>query len=113
MERVWRTYDGCIFTDEFDAVKHEEEIKAQVGMWTLEGEPTEDTSQAMILHLVGPEAASIFLAMAETNPEETDLTTKGIDEDCEGWFYWNEGYDEYCWIDDDFVFALLKISKWD
>jgi hypothetical protein len=111
MKQVWQTYDGQIFDDVLDAQRHEERIIGKVRMWDRRGRATTDTANAMLVHLADTEAASIFLSMAHHNPSDDEDYCKGIEEDVYGWFYWDEGLEEYRWLDDELISAIQKCAS--
>ena len=107
MKQTWKTIDGALFGDATDAEKHEREVRDRCRMWDREGTPTDDTSNAFIVHLVGDNAGEVFLNIAKA--QEAEYYCEGIEPDISGWFLWDEGYETYRWIDSDTVAALARI----
>ena len=112
MKQVWKTLDGELFEDSLDAQRHEEEIKQQVRMWNRKHDKTEDTTEAIVVHLSGKTAAKIFLAMIDENPDEMGDASEscGIQEEDDGWFYWDDCAEHYRWIDDDIVDIFIAAN---
>lgn len=107
MKQVWQTIDGALFSDATDAEKHEREVHNRCRMWDGEGDPTEDVMNAIVLHLKGEAAGSIFIDIAKAQGAQNYLGD--IEEDTHGWFIWDEGYETYRWIDPDTLTALARI----
>lgn len=111
METVYRTLDGKIFSQSADAAMHEEKILAQVKMWNWDGDPITDTSQAIVVHLIGNQAGAIFKDMIAANEFETDgISDSVIDDEDTGWFYWNEYQECYCYIDEGIIDILIAAN---
>lgn len=111
METVYRTLDGKIFRDSADAAMYEQQILAQVKMWNWDKNPTNDTSQARVIHLIGAQAGAIFKAMVAANEFETDeISDSDIDDDDTGWFYWDEFQECYCCIDDEIIDTIIAAN---
>ena len=81
-------------------------------MFNRSGERTDDTCDAFVVHLTNEDAAGRFLAMIQSNPNESqDAADKcGVFEDDWGWYYWDEFEEHYRWIDEDIVNALIAAN---
>ena len=111
MKRVWQTVDGAIFNDELDAAKHEEEILAQVKMWDRDGIPTVNCADAMFVHLIGENAATIFKQMNKVSGDSIEISDSEMCEGDEGWWYWDEYGECYLPFSSMLVLGLRKIFE--
>lgn len=108
MELIYRTIDGKEFDNEADACYHENTLKDSVIMLNRNNEVVQSTSQAYLVWLKDEDANLAFHAMAR---HECDDAVKSISEGEDyGFFCWEEGFDEYHWIDTDTVEGLIKIK---
>lgn len=107
MKQVWRTYDGSYFDDGTDAAKHEQHLAEHLEMYDREGNPTEDTANALFLNIKTTAGAKIFLKAVAAN--EDDGITEGIYEDSTGWHYWDEWSDQYRYIETPVIRAFVKL----
>jgi hypothetical protein len=108
MELIYRTIDGKEFDNEADACYHENTIMDNVIMLNRNNEVVEATSNAFLVWLKDVNANLAFHAMAE---HQGDLDVYSImkGEDY-GLFYWDEGIEEYRWIDTAMIDGLIKIK---
>lgn len=108
MELIYRTIDGREFDNEADAAYHESTIMDNVIMLNRNNEVVEATSNAFLVWLKDVNANLAFHAMAERQGDSDVYSiTKGEDY---GLFYWDEGLEEYRWIDTDMINGLIKIK---
>lgn len=108
MELIYRTIDGKEFDNEADACYHESVLMDNVIMLNRNNEVVQETSNAFLVWLKDVNANLAFHAMAE---RQGDLAVSSIakGEDY-GLFYWDEGYEEYRWLDTDMIDGLIKIK---
>ena len=105
MQIVYKTIDGRIYENENDAREHEAQIYNGVIMLNRENKRVYETSRAFLVWLRDEEANLAFHAMAR---RECDDAVKSIAEGEDyGLFYWDEGLEEYRWIDTDMVEGLF------
>ena len=109
MEIIYRTIDGKEFDNEADACYHENTIMDNVVMLNRNNEVVEVTSNAFLVWLKDVNANLAFHAMAERQGDlDVSSITKGEDY---GLFYWDEGLEEYRWIDTDMIDGLIKMKE--
>jgi hypothetical protein len=109
MELIYRTIDGKEFDNEADACYHENTIMDNVIMLNRNKEVVHHTSQAFLVWLKDENANLAFHAMAEHQGDpDVSSITKGEDY---GLYYWDEGLEEYRWIDTDMIDGLIKIKS--
>lgn len=109
MKRVWQTVDGKIFTDQLAAANHEEDVIQGISMWDWDGNPVDECSNAMIVRLIGENAAHNFKMFNANDNGSVPVSDKEIGDGDEGIWFWNE-YDEcYCPIELKVIRALSKI----
>ena len=109
MELIYRTIDGKEFDNEADAWYHESVLMDNVIMLNRNNEVVENTSNAFLVWLKDVNANLAFHAMAEKIGDlDVESITKGEDY---GLFYWDEGYEEYRWLDCDMIDGLIKIKQ--
>lgn len=108
MELIYRTIDGREFDNEADACYHESVLMDSVIMLNRNNEVVENTSNAYLVWLKDKEANLAFHAMAERQGDSgVSSIIKGEDY---GLFYWDEGFEEYRWIDTDMIDGFIKIK---
>ena len=108
MELVYRTIDGKEFDNEADASYHESVLMDNVIMLNRNNEVVQETSSAFLVWLSDVNANLAFHAMAERQGDlDVSSIMKGEDY---GLFYWDEGLEEYRWIDTDMINGLIKIK---
>ena len=107
MQIVYKTIDGRIYENENDAREHEAQIYNGVIMLNRENKRVYETSRAFLVWLKDENANLAFHAMARA---EGDDAVKSITEG-EDWglYYWDEGLEEYRWIDPDMAEGILAI----
>ena len=107
MQIVYKTIDGRIYENENDAREHEAKIYNGVIMLNRENKRVYETSRAFLVWLKDENANLAFHAMARG---EGDDAVKSITEGEDyGLFYWDEGLEEYRWIDPDMAEGILAI----
>lgn len=108
MELIYRTIDGKEFDNEADACYHESMLMDNIIMLNRNNEVVQTTSHAYLVWLKDENANLAFHAMAR---REGDEAAKSISEGEDyGLYYWDEGYEEFRWIDTDMVNGLIKIK---
>ena len=111
MKTVYQTLDGKTFSELADAEQHEAQLLSQVSMWNWDKDRTTDTSMACVLHLTGDNAGAIFRAMQQANPMDYTLTSEEeIDDEDNGWFYWDEYSERYRYLDHDIIDVLIAAN---
>lgn len=109
MKRVWQTVDGKVFTDQLDAAKHEEEVLQGITMWNFEGARVNECTQAMIVRLVGKNAAHNFKLCNANDNNSAPITDSEICDGDEGIWFWDEYSESYLPIEVKTIRALSKI----
>lgn len=108
MELIYRTIDGKEFDNEADAYYYENTLMDSVVMLNRNNEVVQSTSNAFLVWLKDVSANLAFHAIAEIQGDlDVESITKGEDY---GLFYWDEGLEEYRWIDTDMIDGLIKIK---
>ena len=111
MQTVYRTLDGAIFFEAPEAEKHEQKLLAKVKMWNWSNDPTTDTAQARVVHLIGEGAGAAFKAMVEANDDEQFvISNEHIDDEDTGWFYWDEYGETYRYIDSEVIDCFIAAT---
>ena len=111
MKTVYQTLDGEIYAELADATAHEEQVKEQVSMWDWEKNRTINTAQARLIHLTGDNAGALLRKMQKANPEEYSITPEDeIDDEDNGWFYYDEYAEQYRYIDPDIIDLLIAAN---
>ena len=109
MELIYRTIDGKEFDNEADACYHESVLMDNIIMLNRNNEVVQKTSHAFLVWLKDVDANLAFHAIAR---REGDDAVKSITEGEDyGLYYWDEGYEEYRWIDTNMVDGLIKIKQ--
>ena len=109
MQIIYRAIDGKEFDNEADCCYHEHELKDGIIMLDRYGNPTNETCNALFVWLRDEEANVAFHAMARAQGDGlVSSITEGEDY---GLFYWDEGYEEYRWIDPDMAEGILAIKN--
>lgn len=112
MKLVYRTIDGREFDTEIDAAYHESAvIKKAVHMFGWKGEKVQRTVDAVVVLLIGPEAAKIFL---DIRRQQGDKGPIGIEEGYEGIFLYNEDTRSYGYIGfeaEDALYSAITTSR--
>ena len=109
MQIIYRAIDGKEFDNEADCCYHESELRDNVVMLNRNNQRVYETSKAFLVWLRDEDANLAFHAMARA---EGDDAVKSITEGEDyGLFYWDEGLDEYRWIDTDMVEGLIKMKQ--
>ena len=113
MKTVYETLDGKHFGEIADAEKHEAQLLKQVKMWDWAKEPTTNTAQARVVHLMGESAGAAFKTMVQANSEETvsiEQMDEWFDDEDTGWFYWDEYTEIYRYIDSEIVDVIIAAN---
>lgn len=111
MKTVYQTLDGEIYEELADATAHEEQVKAQVVMWNWNKERTTNTACARLIHLTGDNAGALLRKMQKANPEEYLVTPEEeIDDEDNGWFYYDEYAEQYRYIDPDIINLIIAAN---
>ena len=109
MEIIYRAIDGKEFKDQLACQHHELHLQEDIIMLNRNNERTNMTSNAFLVWLRDENANLAFHAMAEMEKDEVVKSiTKGEDY---GLFYWDEGLEEYRWIDPDMAEGIIKIKE--
>lgn len=109
MKRVWQTVDGKTFTDQLDAAKHEEQILQGISMWNWSGDQVEECDQAMIVRLIGENAARNFKMFNANDCNSVPVSDKEISDGDEGIWFWDEYEECYHPIELKAIRALSKV----
>jgi hypothetical protein len=108
MELIYRTIDGKEFDNEADACYHENTIMDNVIMLNRNNEVVQETSSAFLVWLKDVNANLAFHAIADRQGDlDVSSIMKGEDY---GLFYWDEGLEEYRWIEPDLIDGIIKIK---
>lgn len=108
MQIIYKTIDGRIFENETDARQHEVTIYDGVIMFNRDNKRVYETSKAFLVWLRDEAANLAFHAMARGEGDDAvDSITEGEDW---GLYYWDEGLEEYRWLDRDMIDGLIKIK---
>lgn len=111
MKTVYKTLDGEIFEELADATAHEEQLKEQVVMWDWNKERTTNTAYARLIHLTGDNAGAVLRAMQKANPDEYNITPEDeIDDEDNGWFYYDEYAERYCYLDSELIDLIIAAN---
>ena len=109
MQIIFRTVDGKDFTSEIEARQHESKLYDGIIMLNRNNKRVYETSQAFLVWLKDENANLAFHAIARA---EGDDAVKSITEGEDyGLYYWDEGYEEYRWIDTDMIDGLIQIKQ--
>ena len=108
--QVWQTIDGRLFREGADAEAHEREVAEQVSMWNEYCEPTSNPGDAMVVHLVGDEAADLFFDICRANECMVPDTQEMCSGD-EGWWFWSEIKERYVPLTNEEI-ARFKRMPW-
>ena len=109
MEVIFKAKDGTIFYSAEECVQYELEVMNKAKDWQAwgwDGEPTTKTSHAVVVKLNNEDAAAQFLIAADA---EGDYNIKGIEAGDEGWFFYDEGIEQYVFVDDNIINILKNI----
>ena len=107
MQIIYRAIDGKEFDNELACEHHELHLQQDVIMLNRNNKRVYETSKAFLVWLRDEDANLAFHAMARG---EGDDAVKSITEGEDyGLFYWDEGYEEYRWIDTDMVEGLIMM----
>ena len=109
MQIIYRAFDGKEFDNEPACQHHELHLQHDVIMLNRNNERVYKTSHAYLVWLKDENANLAFHEMARA---EGDSFVKSITEGKDfGLYYWDEGDEEYRWLDCDMVEGLIKIKQ--
>ena len=109
MQIIYRTIDGKEFSSEREALEYERELSGGIVMLNRKLEVVDKTSHAFLVWLKDENANLAFHAMARLiGDPAVQSITEGEDY---GLFYWDEGLEEYRWLDPDMIDGLIKIKQ--
>lgn len=109
MQIIYRSIDGKEFNNREDCLRHESQSMDGIIMLDRNGNITEETRDALFVWLRDVEANLAFHAIAKAQGDNyVSSITEGEDW---GLFYWEEGYDEYRWVDKEVLNGLLVMNK--
>jgi hypothetical protein len=103
MEVIYRAIDGTEFKTEQACREYELRFVSGVKMWNRDGLSVTHPSYGVVIYLDGKDAAKGFRALCDFYNDSYG----GISEGDEGLFYWDDGLDEYRWIDEEIFKPLL------
>ena len=110
MEVLFKAKDGTLFISAQECAEHELRM---MGMsrkwkgWEWNKNPTNKTTEAVMVYFCDDEASAQFIADAKLNADEG---IDGIEEGDSGWFYWDEGEGVYRFLDPSFIDIIRKAS---
>lgn len=108
MQIIYRAIDGKEFDNELACQHHELHLQDNVIMLNRNNQRVYETSKAFLVWLRDEDANLAFHAMARA---EGDDAVKSITEGEDyGLYYWDEGLEEYRWIDPDMAEGILAIK---
>ena len=109
MQIIYRAIDGKEFDNEADCCYHESVIADGVIMFNRCNQRVYETSKAFLVWLRDEDANLAFHAMARA---EGDDAVKSITEGEDfGLYYWDEGLEEYRWLDSEMVEGLFMMKQ--
>ena len=109
MQIIYRAIDGKEFDNEADCCYHESKLYDGIIMLNRNNKHVFETSKAFLVWLKDEDANLAFHAMARAeNDEAVKSITEGEDY---GLFYWDEGLEEYRWLDTDMIYGLIKMKQ--
>ena len=107
MQIIYRAIDGKEFDNELACQHHELHLRDNVIMLNRNNERVFETSRAFLVWLRDEDANLAFHAMARA---EGDDAVKSITEGEDyGLYYWDEGLEEYRWLDPEMVEGLFMM----
>lgn len=110
MEVVFKAKDGTLFVSAKECVLYEQRMAESPRKWKgwdWDANPTNDTTQTIMVFLCDGEASAQFIADAKLN---ADYDIDGLDEGDTGWYYWSEDESVYRFLDDPFIDIIRKAS---
>lgn len=108
MQIIYRAFDGKEFDNEADCCYHEFESMDGIVMLNLRGNVVQETKSAFLVWLKDENANRAFHALARVQRDD-DVHSICEGEDY-GLFYWDEGLEEYRWLDTDLINGIIKIK---
>ena len=109
MQIIYRAIDGKEFDNELECQHHELHLQQDVIMFNRCNQRVYETSKAFLVWLRDEDANLAFHAMARA---EGDDAVKSITEGEDfGLYYWDEGLEEYRWIDSEMVEGLVMMKQ--
>ena len=108
MQIIYRAIDGKEFDNEPDCCYHESQIVDGIIMLNRDNKRVFETSKAFLVWLKDENSNLAFHAMARAEGDDfVKSITEGEDY---GLFYWDEGLEEYRWLDRDMIDGLIKMK---
>ena len=108
MQIIYRAFDGKEFNNKEDCCRHESNSMDGIVMLDVRGNVVQETRSGYLVWLRDESANLAFHALARLQGDnDVDSICEGEDY---GLFYWDEGLEEYRWIDTDMVDGLIKIK---
>ena len=109
MEVIFKAKDGTMFDSAEECVQYEATLDYRAKDWEAwgwDGKPITKTLHAVVVKLNNEDAAAQFLIAADT---EGDYNIKGIEAGDEGWFFYDEGIEQYVFVDDTIINIFKNI----
>ena len=109
MQIIYRAIDGKEFDNELACQHHELHLQDSVIMLNRNNKRVYETSKAFLVWLRDEDANLAFHAMARA---EGDDAVKSITEGEDyGLYYWDEGLEEYRWLDPEMIEGLFVMKE--
>lgn len=102
---VYIAFDGTPFLLEEKCKAYEEETKYT--MYDKDGFSTTNVDRAYIVHFITESAAEAFINKSKIK----NTPTRGLDENCWGWYYWDDITDCYYPIDKKSAATFLRVAN--
>lgn len=110
MEIVFKAKDGTLFVSVKECVEYERRmagVPRRWKGWDWQGNPTNDTSDALMVYFCDDEASVQFIADAKLNADDD---VDGFEEGESGWYYWDEDEGIYRFLDYPFINIIRNAS---
>ena len=110
MQVIFKANDGTMFESAENCAQYEAKLAKEAKEWEAwgwTGQSTNKTAHAVVVKLPTSDAAAQFLAAAD---RDDDGHCKGIDEYSRGWYYYDEGAEQYFRIDDAVISVFRSFS---
>lgn len=118
MELIYRAYDGKEFKTAEECIRHENAIREGVKMWDPQGYRTKDVSMAVVISIKDEDSMLAFHQMCYDYAKETHTGEEGakrliggLEPDISGYFMWDEGREEYRWLDEDIILPIVSLAR--
>lgn len=119
MEIIYKSFDNKEFKDKDECLRHERSLMQGVKMWDGDGRQTKDVTTALVI-MVKENCMPIFHQMCkdyvkEHNEPEENIKKYigGLEEDLDGYFLWNESTEEYDYLTDDYIRAIVSLAQYE